>query len=119
MRDRLPLGTSAVNPRRRCHIGRGMCEVPHLIEQRVTRSGEIRSNQRLDLFLQRIVNSGEKLNLGRPEIFRRIRDAARQAAGLERLAENDVAPLPAARATIPYLSEPWYCCAEPTTQQLV
>jgi len=68
--------------------------------------------------VQRIVNSGEKLNLGRREIFRRIRETARRAAGLELLAENGAAPLLDARATIPYLTEPWYCCAEPTGDQL-
>jgi len=60
--------------------------------------------------VQRIVHNGEKLNLGRREIFRRIRAAARRAAGLEPLADNgDAALLLAARATIPYLTEPWYC----------
>jgi hypothetical protein len=59
--------------------------------------------------VQRIVHNGEKLNLGRREIFRRIRASARRAAGLERLADNGTAPPLAARATIPYLTEPWYC----------
>ena len=58
--------------------------------------------------VQRIVHSGEKLNCSRRQIFRRIREAARLAAGIERI-ESDALPLLAARATIPYLTEPWYC----------
>jgi hypothetical protein len=58
---------------------------------------------------QRIVHRGEKLNLGRREIFRRIREAAQEAAGHEKFTDNGAAPLLAARATIPYLTEPWYC----------
>jgi len=50
----------------------------------------------------------------RTEAFARIWQAAHAAAGV-------VAPqlkLSAARA-VPFLSEPWYCCAEPTKAQLV
>jgi radical SAM superfamily enzyme YgiQ (UPF0313 family) len=58
--------------------------------------------------VQRIVHNGEKLNRTRPQIFQRIREAALRAAGIEQ-SESDVLPLLAARATIPYLTEPWYC----------
>jgi radical SAM superfamily enzyme YgiQ (UPF0313 family) len=59
--------------------------------------------------VQRIVHNGEKLNRGRRQIFERIRDAARRAAGIEQLERSDALPLLVARAAIPYLTEPWYC----------
>ena len=49
-------------------------------------------------------------------VFERIWRVAHVAAGLE------VPMLEAARASaaaIPFLSEPWYCCAEPTREQFV
>jgi hypothetical protein len=49
------------------------------------------------------------LNRGRRQIFERIRDAARRAAGIEQLERSDALPLLVARAAIPYLTEPWYC----------
>ncbi len=58
--------------------------------------------------VQRIVHNGEKLNRSRRQIFQRIREAARRAAGIEQ-SESDALPLLAARTTIPYLTEPWYC----------
>lgn len=63
--------------------------------------------------LQEIVHSGEKMKLARARIFRRIEEAAYEAAGYES-AEADAArysamPVLASRATIPYLNEPWYC----------
>ncbi len=51
--------------------------------------------------IQGIIRRGEQRRLARAEIFRRIWDAA--GAG-----EFPDLPL-AARATIPYLTEPWYC----------
>ncbi len=70
--------------------------------------------------LQGIVNAGEKMNQTRAQIFERIEDAAYTAAGLprdKRPASNGLAILHASPA-IPYLNEPWYCCAEPTGDQL-
>ena len=63
--------------------------------------------------LQDIVHSGEKMKLPRARIFRRIEEAAYEAAGRE-CTEPDAAsyramPVLASRATIPYLNEPWYC----------
>lgn len=63
--------------------------------------------------LQDIVHSGEKMKLPRARIFRRIEEAAYEAAGRE-YAEADAASygamsVLASRATIPYLNEPWYC----------
>jgi radical SAM superfamily enzyme YgiQ (UPF0313 family) len=59
------------------------------------------------------VAQAEQENRTRRAIFARIRDMAHAAAALP-------APeLPASLGSaIPHLSEPWYCCAEPTDQQL-
>jgi radical SAM superfamily enzyme YgiQ (UPF0313 family) len=59
--------------------------------------------------VQQIVHTGEKLNRTRRQIFTRIQQAARSAAGLEQPTKSGALPLLAARATIPYLTEPWYC----------
>ena len=59
--------------------------------------------------VQRIVHSGEKLNRSRAQIFARIQEAARRAAGLDAITQAKALPLLAARASIPYLTEPWYC----------
>jgi radical SAM superfamily enzyme YgiQ (UPF0313 family) len=60
---------------------------------------------------------GANLSTPRETLFDQIWDLAHAAADLTPPArvESDRAE----RAPIPYLSEPWYCCAEPTTQQLV
>jgi len=63
--------------------------------------------------LQEIVHSGEKMKLPRGRIFRRIDEAANEAAGREYAQADAVRysamPVLASRATIPYLNEPWYC----------
>ena len=56
--------------------------------------------------LQQIVHTGEKLNQSRSRIFERIETAARGAAGAPPLLKQ---PPMVSRATIPYLTEPWYC----------
>jgi radical SAM superfamily enzyme YgiQ (UPF0313 family) len=56
--------------------------------------------------LQDIVSSGEKLKLGRDEIFEKIWRAANNAA--ERRIESKN-PVVTAAAGVPYLNEPWYC----------
>ena len=57
--------------------------------------------------VQEIVHSGEKMKQSRARIFERVEDAAFAAAGggITRSAP----PVLAARASIPYLNEPWYC----------
>jgi radical SAM superfamily enzyme YgiQ (UPF0313 family) len=64
-----------------------------------------------------LVQRGDSLKLSRTEIFRHIWRAAHAAAGI-----------PAPRApgnsaghaiAVPFLDEPWYCCAEPMDQQFV
>lgn len=69
---------------------------------------------RLQLAVQELVAQAEAQGLHRREIFTRIWELAHQALGV---------PAPALAASgmgapIPRLSEPWYCCAEPTHQQL-
>jgi hypothetical protein len=70
--------------------------------------------------LQGVVSRGEKMKQTRAQIFEQIEDAACDAAGVtigKRVATGRLAILEAG-ATIPYLNEPWYCCAEPTGDQL-
>jgi radical SAM superfamily enzyme YgiQ (UPF0313 family) len=70
--------------------------------------------------LQEIVNSCEKMSLSRDRIFERIEQAAYHAAGMTNRnpPAKDTFPILAAPTTIPHLDEPWYCCAEPTSDQL-
>jgi hypothetical protein len=53
--------------------------------------------------LERLV--GSRLNAPRDEVFAAVREVAHAAAGT---VPPPRPPLPA-RATIPYLNEPWYC----------
>ena len=64
--------------------------------------------------VNRIVETGAARKEDALETFRRIRAAAYQAAG--RVLPDDP-PLPA-RAFVPKLTEPWFCCAEPSRAQL-
>jgi len=67
--------------------------------------------------IQGIVHSGEKQRLSRSRIFERIEDAAfdeaDDSATGRRSAHDGISkratPILAARATVPYLDEPWYC----------
>jgi len=69
---------------------------------------------RLQHEIQELVAQSEAKNLSRREIFARIWGLAHAAWGVDApvLADTGVG------APIPRLSEPWYCCAEPTDQQL-
>ena len=75
------------------------------------------ADARVDDLQKRIeVFVGGSLSGPRREIFGSIWTLAHEAAGIRagRLADPDgTAPM-----TIPHLSEPWYCCAEPTSEQL-
>ncbi len=67
--------------------------------------------------ISQLVQRGDGLKLSRTEIFQHIRRAAHAAAG-------NRAPMSAAYsalscAPVPYLDEPWYCCAEPMDAQFV
>jgi radical SAM superfamily enzyme YgiQ (UPF0313 family) len=68
---------------------------------------------RLQQHLQAEVARCEKQGLARREVFAAIWRMAHEAAG--RPAPNLAGHL---GSPIPRLSEPWYCCAEPTEQQL-
>jgi hypothetical protein len=67
--------------------------------------------------LQSLVNNCEKLKLSRTQTFSRIVETARRAAGLPVAPANPLA-IVGVRPSIPHLSEPWYCCAEPSGEQL-
>jgi radical SAM superfamily enzyme YgiQ (UPF0313 family) len=69
---------------------------------------------RLQLAVQELVAQAEAQGLSRREIFARIWGLAHAELGVDApvLADTGMG------ASIPRLSEPWYCCAEPTDQQL-
>jgi radical SAM superfamily enzyme YgiQ (UPF0313 family) len=69
---------------------------------------------RLQLVVQELVAQAEAHGLSRRETFARIWGLAHAALGVDApvLADSGMG------ASIPRLSEPWYCCAEPTDQQL-
>jgi radical SAM superfamily enzyme YgiQ (UPF0313 family) len=67
--------------------------------------------------ISEIVQRGEKRKLSRTEIFEHIRRAARVAAGNRELV--GIPPSQAKGTPVPFLDEPWYCCAEPMNDQFV
>ncbi|MEO1766215.1 CUAEP/CCAEP-tail radical SAM (seleno)protein [Thiobacter aerophilum] len=69
---------------------------------------------RLQQEVERLAAAGEQAGLPRRAIFETIWQAAHRALGraAPSLAGRDLG------APIPHLSEPWYCCAEPTAKQL-
>jgi len=67
--------------------------------------------------ISELVQRGEKLKLSRTQIFSHIRRAARAAAGKSELL--DLSHLQAKSTPVPFLDEPWYCCAEPMNDQFV
>jgi len=67
--------------------------------------------------ISELVQRGEKLKHSRTEIFSHIRRAARAAAGKSEL--PGFPHLQTKRTPVPFLDEPWYCCAEPMSDQLV
>jgi radical SAM superfamily enzyme YgiQ (UPF0313 family) len=64
--------------------------------------------------VQEIAAAADRQKLPRFAAFEQIWRAAHQVAGLK--AEPLVQPK---ASNVPFLSEPWYCCAEPTKDQLV
>jgi hypothetical protein len=66
--------------------------------------------------VQEIAAAAERQKESRPATFERIWKVAHAAAGL-RAPQIDIPS--SSHAAIPFLSEPWYCCAEPTRDQLV
>ena len=64
-----------------------------------------------------LVQRGEKLKLSRTEIISQIKRAAHGAAGKH---ETPGVPHSQSKGTpVPFLDEPWYCCAEPMNDQFV
>jgi len=59
----------------------------------------------------------DSLKLSRTEIFSHIRRAANAAAG--KRPTNETAFSLVKSGPVPYLDEPWYCCAEPMDIQFV
>ncbi len=57
---------------------------------------------------------GARLTSDREALFDEIRALAYRRAGLGLPAPRTMSD----RATVPYLSEPWYCCAEPNPEQV-
>src|SRR5216684_2661010 len=77
------------------------------------------ADSRLDLLsetVQEIAAAAERQKESRPVTFERIWKAAHAAAGFPAPRINLSAH---SRAGVPFLSEPWYCCAEPTRDQFV
>jgi radical SAM superfamily enzyme YgiQ (UPF0313 family) len=77
-------------------------------------------DRRVDAFareISQLVQRGESLKLARTEIFSRIWCAARAAAGIR--APNRGALSLVKSAPAPHLDEPWYCCAEPMSEQFI
>ncbi len=66
--------------------------------------------------VQEIAAEAEQQKESRSATFERIWKAAYIAAG-ESVPRISIAATP--RVAVPFLSEPWYCCAEPTREQLV
>jgi hypothetical protein len=64
--------------------------------------------------VQAFVASAEEAGLLRREVFTRIRAMAHEALGMNAPPVDHLN----LGSPIPHLSEPWYCCAEPTAQQL-
>ena len=67
--------------------------------------------------ISQLAQRGDSLKLSRTEIFSHIRRAAYSAAG--NLAPNGALHSAEKSAPVPYLDEPWYCCAEPMDAQFV
>jgi radical SAM superfamily enzyme YgiQ (UPF0313 family) len=77
------------------------------------------ADPRLDVLsetVQNIAAAAERQKESRAATFERIWKAAHTAAGLP-ASQINLSARP--QTGIPFLSEPWYCCAEPTRDQLV
>jgi hypothetical protein len=66
--------------------------------------------------IQAVASNADLQKQSRSQTFERIWQAAHAAAGIKppTLLQSKMPPVP-----VPFLSEPWYCCAEPTREQLV
>ena len=78
----------------------------------------LHSDPRVDALHQSVqqwVENGTADNVPRALIFAGVWKLAHEAAGIP----PPAIPPEACGAPIPQMSEPWYCCAEPTSQQLM
>jgi radical SAM superfamily enzyme YgiQ (UPF0313 family) len=66
--------------------------------------------------VQEIAATAEQQKESRPATFERIWNAAHASAGL---AAPRISACAQSHPLVPFLSEPWYCCAEPTREQLI
>jgi radical SAM superfamily enzyme YgiQ (UPF0313 family) len=66
--------------------------------------------------VQAIAADADRKKESRPVAFERIWRAAHESAGI---AAPDSGMTRRKSVAVPFLSEPWYCCAEPTREQLV
>jgi Radical SAM superfamily len=66
--------------------------------------------------VQEIAADAERRKESRPATFERIWRAAHTAAGR---AAPPIIAASTSQTVVPFLSEPWYCCAEPTRDQLI
>jgi radical SAM superfamily enzyme YgiQ (UPF0313 family) len=73
----------------------------------------------LSVKVQEIAGAGDKLRQSRAEIFSIIWRAVAALAGADRADAAWKLPPIAGSAPVPRLSEPWYCCAEPTEEQFI
>jgi len=71
---------------------------------------------KLSKIVQTIAADADQKKESRPVAFERIWRAAHEAAGVS---APDLGLAVKAGAAVPFLSEPWYCCAEPTQEQFV
>jgi radical SAM superfamily enzyme YgiQ (UPF0313 family) len=69
----------------------------------------------LSKVVQKIAADADREKISRSAAFERIWQAAHAAAGIQP-PRITIGKNPAA---VPFLSEPWYCCAEPTADQLI
>jgi radical SAM superfamily enzyme YgiQ (UPF0313 family) len=67
--------------------------------------------------VQELANSGDRLKRSRTDTFLRIWGAAAEMTGERAASGNPVPGRPLHK--IPHFTEPWYCCAEPTQDQVV
>jgi radical SAM superfamily enzyme YgiQ (UPF0313 family) len=76
------------------------------------------SDSRVDALsdaVQEIAAAADREKVSRATAFERIWIAAHRAAGIA----PPALPRTETAQAVPFLSEPWYCCAEPTTGQLI
>jgi radical SAM superfamily enzyme YgiQ (UPF0313 family) len=71
---------------------------------------------KLSEIVQSVAADADRKKQSRSATFARIWAAAHAAAGI---AAPKLALVERSGAAVPFLSEPWYCCAEPTKEQLV